>query len=304
MENKPYLSLNDYLREKFHEKTAKLSIDGGFSCPNRDGTLSFGGCIFCSEHGAGDFTFQGESITQKLLHAKQQINHKWNTNSYIAYFQAFSNTYAPSAVLRERYNEAIKFPQVRGLAIATRPDCINEDVIAVLKEFRQKTYLWVELGFQTSKERTAQIINRGYTNAVFESAVESLHKAGIETVVHIIFGLPGETRKDMLQTVEYISTMPIKGVKFHLLHILKNTPLEKYYEKHPFPLLEKDEYIALLAEAIKRIPKDVVIHRLTGDGSKNSLIAPLWSLNKRDVLNSFHKYLRENHIQQGQCCPR
>lgn len=295
-----YNSLNNYLKAKFGTKVAKLSLDGGFTCPNRDGTLSTGGCIFCSESGSGDFAGQRRlSIPQQIEQQKQRISKKWPDAKYIAYFQAFTSTYAPVEILRSKYTQALEQRDIVGLAIATRPDCLNEDVIELLKELNKKTYLWVELGLQTCNEKTAKIINRGYENYVFENAVSRLNLAGIDVVVHLIFGLPNETAQDMLNSIKYTCTFNIQGLKLQLLHVLQNTPLAALYQNQPFHILTKEEYLSLICTSLEYIPPKIVIHRLTGDGAKINLIAPLWSGNKKDVLNSLNKLISEKNIRQG-----
>lgn len=299
-EGKPYYSLDAYLKGKFHKKIQKLSIDGGFGCPNRDGTLSTNGCSFCSGRGSGDFTGpHGLSVTEQLSYAQSLLSLKWSGCGSIAYFQAFTNTYAPVEELERKYEEALAFPNICGLAIATRPDCVDDDVLNLLTKMNEKTFLWVELGLQTIQEKTARAINRGYSLSCFEHCLEKLRSRGIETVVHTIMGLPGETKEEMLETITYLSQKPIQGIKIQLLHILKNTPLAEQYKKEPFALLSKEEYVFLVCKAIALLRPDIIIHRLTGDGPKESLIAPLWSTNKRDVLNSIHKELKKNGIFQG-----
>ncbi|MEG3040424.1 MAG: TIGR01212 family radical SAM protein [Clostridium sp.] len=300
---KKYHSLNYFLREKFDgKKTFKISLDGGFSCPNRDGTISKGGCIFCSERGSGDFAGNRLlSITEQFRDIKEMMNKKWKDGKYIAYFQAYTNTYGPVEVLREKYDEAIKEEDVVGLAIATRPDCINKNVLDLLEEYSKKVYTWVELGLQTSNDETASLINRGYKLDVFKKSVEELQKRNIDVVAHVIFGLPGETREDMLNTIKYISKLPIKGVKMHLLHVLKNTKLEELLEDGKLQLLEMDEYIDLITESITLLPEHMVIHRLTGDAPRDLLVGPMWSLKKWEVLNAIDNKLKEEDLYQGKC---
>lgn len=297
---KPYNSLNEYYQKIFGQKVAKISIDGGFTCPNRDGTIATEGCIFCSPRGSGDFTLGTDfSISQQIQKGKEIMSRKWKNPKFIAYFQAFTNTYAPIGVLDAKYKEAISQEGIVGLAIATRPDCMEEDVLALLASYQKQIPLWVELGLQTSKESTAHFIHRGYSNAVFEKAVFDLAKRNIPVVVHVILGLPHETREDMLETIDYLNHLPIHGIKLQLLHVLKDTPLASYYQTGAFSVLEKEEYLTLLCDIINRLRSDIVIHRLTGDGPKESLIAPLWSLQKREVLNSLHKKMKEEQCFQG-----
>lgn len=297
---KRYHSLNYFLREKFGEKVFKISLDAGFSCPNRDGTISKGGCIFCSERGSGDFAGNRcFSISRQFEDIKSMMNKKWKEGKYIAYFQAYTNTYAPVDVLREKYEEALRQEGVVALAIATRPDCLPEEVLDLLEELSKKVYIWVELGLQTVNNRSARLINRGYTLNVFDESLEKLHKRKIDVVVHAILGLPGETREDMMRTVNYIANRPIKGVKFHLLHLMQGTPMVKLYEKGELRLLEEDEYIDLICTSITLLPKDVIIHRLTGDSPRELLIGPKWSLKKWEILNAIDRKLAEDDLYQG-----
>ena len=278
----------------------KISLDGGMTCPNRDGTLGTRGCIFCSEGGSGDFAASRTlSITEQIETGKQQAARKYAGSSYIAYFQAYTNTYAPAAYLRQIFTEAIQNPDIRILSIATRPDCLGPDVISLLKELSAIKPIWVELGLQTIHEDTARFIRRGYDLPVFERAIHDLRNAGITVIVHTILGLPGESRKQMLQTVNYLNTQDIQGIKFQLLHILKDTDLADYYEKHPFPLPDMETYFSILAEQLTHLRPDIVVHRLTGDGPKQLLIAPLWTGNKRQVLNQMQAYFKRHDIWQG-----
>ena len=298
--DKRYYSLNYFLRRKFSCKVFKISLDAGFSCPNRDGTLSTGGCVFCSERGSGDFAGNKYfSIKNQFKDIKQMMSKKWKDGKYIAYFQAYTNTYASIEVLREKYNEAINEENVVGLAIATRPDCLGEEVLELIEEFNKKVYTWVELGLQTSNENTAIKINRGYKLNVFEEAVKNLRKRNIDVVTHVIFGLPGETKADMLETVNYVSSQDIQGVKYHLLHLIKNTPLVDFYNRNELKFLDYDEYIDIICSAIAITPSNIVIHRLTGDAPRNLLIGPMWSLKKWEVLNAIDKNLEEKGIYQG-----
>ncbi|UUM11258.1 TIGR01212 family radical SAM protein [Proteiniclasticum sp. QWL-01] len=297
---KRYRSLNHDLRERFGEKVMKISLDGGFSCPNRDGTLSFDGCIFCSERGSGDFAGDRlSSLTEQFETVRRTLSDKWTSGKYIAYFQAFTNTYDTPDRLRERYEEALAQPGVVGLAIATRPDCLSDGIIALLQELSQRTYLWVELGLQTCHDETARRINRGYDRSVYESAMERLTRAGIEAVTHVIFGLPGETREDMLETVRYVRDQGSRGVKFHLLHLMRHTPLESVYQSGGLRFLEEAEYITLICDAIGLLSPDMVVHRLTGDSPRELLIGPMWSLKKWEILNAIDSELTRRDIIQG-----
>lgn len=303
MEQKPYRSLNEYYREIFGRKTAKISLDGGFTCPNRDGTCGTRGCLFCSAGGSGDFAENAAlSISAQIAQGKAQTAEKWKDPAYIAYFQAFTNTYAPVDELRQKYEEALSCDGIEGLSIATRADCLPKDVLDLLAELNRKTKLWVELGLQTADEASALRIRRGYPLAVFEKAVQDLAARGISVVVHIILGLPGENRETLLHTIDCINRLPVQGIKLQLLHVLSDSDLADLYASGAYTPLTKEAYIALIGDCIAHLREDIVIHRLTGDGDKNTLLAPLWSLRKRDVLNAIHKYFKEHNIKQGMCC--
>lgn len=298
--DKPYHTLNHYLREKFGEKVFKISLDAGFSCPNRDGTISFGGCVFCSERGSGDFAgSRCFSIDKQFEDIKIMMNKKWKEGKYVAYFQAYTNTYAPVEVLREKYEQAISQPGVVALAIATRPDCLEEPVLELLEEISKKLYLWVELGLQSSKDSTAKLINRGYKLEVFEKALKALRERNIDVVVHTIFGLPEESEEDMLDTIRYVASKPIQGIKLHLLHLMENTPMVKLYDQGRLKFLTQEQYVNLVCRAITLLPEDMVIHRLTGDAPRELLIGPMWSLKKWEVLNSIDNTLRDNGWYQS-----
>ncbi|MDD3394710.1 MAG: TIGR01212 family radical SAM protein [Anaerotignum sp.] len=301
----PYLSLNEYYRNLFGRKTAKISLDGGFTCPNRDGTLSTGGCIFCSAGGSGDFAEDATlSIAQQIEKGKAQTQKKWPNACYIAYFQAFTNTYAPVEVLRQKYEEALAQPEISGISIATRADCLGADVLNLLGELSLKTKVWVELGLQTANEDTASFIRRGYPNKIFIESAQRLHHIHIPVIAHVILGLPNETMEDMLNTIDFINRLPIHGIKLQLLHVLAHTDLAALYESGAYIPLEQEEYLEILCRCIQRLRPDIVIYRLTGDGDKSILLAPLWSLRKRESLNRLHQMLREKKIQQGNSdCP-
>ncbi len=297
--NKNYHTLDYELKKYFGEKTIKLSINGGFTCPNRDGTLSKNGCIFCSEKGSGDFAGNVDSsINKQIADQISLLSKKWKSSTYIAYFQSYTNTYDTVKNLQKKYFEALNVKNVKGIAIATRPDCINEDIAKLLSQINEKTYLWVELGLQTIHEGTAKLIRRGYDLEVFNEAVKLLNKYNIKVVVHLILGLPGEKRNDILESVKYISTKKIWGVKLHLLHILKNTDLEKFYHQTNFKILSQEEYVNLVCDCLELLPENIVIHRVTGDGKRSELIEPMWSLNKLQVLNDIdYEFLRRNSYQ-------
>lgn len=288
-----YRTLNDHYREKFGCKVYKLSIDGGFSCPNRDGTIGSGGCIFCNDTGSGDFAACGTSITAQLREAKKWVDQKNKGGKYLAYFQSFTNTYAPPEILRSRYLEAIAPEEIVGLVIGTRPDCLEDGVMAVLKEINAIKPVSVELGLQTIHEASVRYIRRYYVNQTYFDAVGKLKEAGIEVVTHIILGLPGETAEMAAGTTRAAVESGTDGVKFHLLHVLKNTDLEKDYLAGKFQCLSLEEYGDWLCTCMKEVPDHVTVHRITGDGAKRNLVAPLWSADKKRVLNYLNKRLGE-----------
>lgn len=290
-----YLSFNKYLKDKFGQKVYKISLDGGFTCPNRDGKIDTRGCIFCSKGGSGDFAQNRNlSITEQIESGKKIVEKKIKSGKYIAYFQAFTNTYAPVEILRAKYSEAINHPDIVALSIATRPDCLGDDVIELLDEMNKIKPVFVELGLQTIHSDSAKYIRRGYSLEVYDEAVKKLKNIGVNIVVHIILGLPNESEEDMLESVKYVCQSQIDGIKLQLLHIIAGTDLAKDYEKGLFKTLEFDEYVELIAKCVAIIPKNIVIHRLTGDGAKKDLIAPLWSADKKRVLNAINKALRES----------
>ena len=287
-----YRSLSDHYREKFGCKVYKLSIDAGFSCPNRDGTCGTGGCIFCSGRGSGDFAERGENITAQLENAKSRVEAKNKGGKYMAYFQAFTNTYAPVEKLRKLYFEAIGPEEIVGLAIGTRPDCLGSDVVALLAEINKIKPVSVELGLQTIHEPSVSYIRRGYVNQIYFDAVARLKEAGIEVVTHIILGLPGETPEMAAATTAAAVKAGTDGVKFHLLHVLQGTDLAKDFASGNFRCLELEEYAHWLKICLAEVPDHVVVHRITGDGAKKDLIAPLWSGDKKRVLNFLNQYLK------------
>ena len=287
-----YYSLNNYLRDTFGDKVYKISLNAGFTCPNRDGKIDTRGCIFCSKGGSGDFAESAQlSIDEQIELGKKRVNKKIKSNKYIAYFQAFTDTYAPVEILREKFMQAIMHDEVVALSIATRPDCLGDEVIALLDELNRIKPVFAELGLQTIHEKTAQYIRRGYTLDVYDDAVKRLKAIGVNVVVHIILGLPYESKEDMLESVEYVCRSGADGIKLQLLHILKGTDLADDYLKGKFRALELDEYIDIITSCIEIIPDNIVIHRLTGDGAKKDLIAPLWSADKKNVLNKINKAL-------------
>ena len=298
--DKRYYSLDSYIKETFGEKLYKISLDGGMSCPNRDGTLDTRGCIFCSAGGSGDFASDRRLvIKEQLAEGKQLVSKKYAGSSYIAYFQAYTNTYASVSYLEKIFTEAIDDEEVEVLSIATRPDCLSPEILDLLSRLNQRKPVWVELGLQTIHETSANFIRRGYTLDVFEKAVYDLKKIGISVIVHTILYLPHETEDMMIETISYLNRLPIDGIKLQLLHILKGTDLADIYAKSPFHLPTMDEYFILLGKLLSRLRPDIVVHRLTGDGPKSLLLAPQWTGNKRLVLNAMQKYLKDADIWQG-----
>ena len=300
---KPYYSLDYYLKKTFGEKIYKVALDGGMSCPNRDGTVSTGGCIFCSNGGSGDFAIKHDKdndITRQIetgIHSLK-TNEKFVGEKFIAYFQSFSNTYAPVSYLEDIFLQAIDHPLISALSIGTRPDCFSSEIYDLIERLNRIKPVWVELGLQTKHEKTAEFINRGYTLEVFEKAVHELRKRNITVIVHVIIGLPGENADNLYETIDYLNQMDIQGIKLQLLHILKDTALADLMGS--FHILTPDEYIDILCECIAKLSPDIVIHRLTGDGPKDLLIAPEWSKNKRQVLNTLSHELKVRGIYQGQ----
>ena len=297
---KPYHSLDYMLRERFGEKVYKVTLNGGMSCPNRDGKLGTRGCIFCSAGGSGDFAADSSlSITKQIDRQISILSAKRPIHKYIAYFQAFTNTYAPVEYLEKIFTEALAHPSIAALSIGTRPDCLGEDVTALLSRLNRQKPVWVELGLQTIHEKTAAYIRRGYPLSCFEDAVRRLRSEDIEVIVHTILGLPGESTQDILNTMKYLNHQDIQGIKLQLLHVLRGTDLASDYEKGLFCTYERDEYISLVISCLEHLRPDMVIHRITGDGPKDLLIAPLWASRKREVLNLLHHQMKENHNYQG-----
>ncbi|MBE6899784.1 MAG: TIGR01212 family radical SAM protein [Ruminococcaceae bacterium] len=295
-----YRSLNEELREKFGEKVYKLALEGGFSCPNRDGKIGKGGCIFCLG-GSGDFAEKPSgNIFEQIEKAKARVEKKNPSGKYIAYFQSYTNTYAPVPYLEKLFSEAISHPDIVALSIGTRPDCLPDDVIGLLSKLNKTKPVWVELGLQTIHPETAEYIRRGYELPVFDSAVKRLKDAGIYVIVHMIIGLPGETPEMIFKTAEYIGKSGADGIKLQLLHVLSGTDLAKDYEAEKFRVLDLDEYISILEECIRRLPPRMTIHRLTGDGSKKHLVAPLWSADKKRVLNAINSAFEKDGLIQGE----
>ena len=287
-----YKTANDFYKEKFGGKVYKLSIDAGFTCPNRDGTIGVGGCIFCSQNGGGEFAERGNDIKGQLEKAKSRVKSKIKGNKFIAYFQAFTNTYADINTLKKLYYDAISPDYIVGLSVATRPDCLPDETVALLAQINKIKPVSVELGFQTSNEKTAKYIRRGYKNAVYFDAVKRLRESGIDVVTHIIIGLPGENIADAVNTTNFAVSAGTNGVKFHILHVIRGTDLEKEYLNGRFNTLTLQEYADILKMCINALPSDIVVHRITGDGDKKSLVSPLWSADKKAVINYLNKRLK------------
>ncbi len=298
--DKRYYSLNRYLRNKFQTKVFKVPLDGGFDCPNRDGKAAYGGCTFCSASGSGDFAGdRKDDLETQFMKIKNRMHKKWPEGKYIGYFQAFTNTYAPVEELREKYEIILKQDGVVGLSIATRPDCLPDDVVEYLAELNERTYLIVELGLQTIHEKTAELINRAHDYSCYVEGVNKLRKHNIEVVSHIINGLPQETPEMMLETAKAVANLDVQGIKIHLLHLLHKTPMVKQYEKGLLELMDFDTYVNLVADQLEILPPDMVIHRLTGDGPIDLLIGPMWSAKKWKVLNRIEAELKRRNSWQG-----
>lgn len=297
--NKRYRTIDYTLKQKYHTKVAKVSLNGGFSCPNRDGTISTGGCIFCS-NGSGDDNIKASiPLMKQFAIVKEMLVNKWGNPKYIAYFQSYTNTYAPINRLKEIYEPFVNFDDVVEIAIATRPDCLDEDVYEYLESISKRKTLTIELGFQTSNEITARFINRGYSNDVFIKAVKELRKRNIDVVVHIINGLPYETKEDNINTIKFLNELDIQGIKFHSLFIEKDTTLAKIYEENPFELISMDAYIDIVITQLELISPRISIGRVTGDPYKNKLIAPSWALKKINVMNGIDKEMVKRNTYQG-----
>ena len=298
--DKPYHSLDYMLRERYGEKVYRVALNGGMSCPNRDGALGKHGCIFCSRGGSGDFAASASlTITEQIDSQIASLSSKRPIHKYIAYFQAYTNTYAPVEYLRKIFTEAISHPDIVALSIGTRPDCLGDDVMELLYKLNRIKPVWVELGLQTIHENTARYIRRGYPLSCFDDAVQRLRAGSIEVIVHTILGLPGENREDILGTMEYLNAMDIQGIKLQLLHVLRGTDLAADYEAGLFRTYKRDEYLDLVIDCLEHLRSDIVIHRVTGDGPKDLLIAPLWASHKREVLNLLHHRMKERESFQG-----
>jgi len=299
-DGKRYYTWNRYLRDQFGCKVYKVALDAGFDCPNRDGTVAFGGCTFCSAAGSGDFAGDRvDPIPVQFEKIKEKMQHKWKDGKTMAYFQAYTNTHAPLPVLKEKFEAALACEGVMGLSIATRPDCLPDDVVEYLAELNERTYLWIELGLQTVHERTANLINRAHDYATYIEGVEKLRKHNIRVCTHIINGLPLENYDMMMETAREVATLDVQAIKIHLLHLLKGTPLVKQYEKGMLQLMDKEAYIHLVADQLEVIPPEMIVQRITGDGPIDLMIGPMWSVNKWEVLNGIDAELERRESWQG-----
>ncbi|MCF0133638.1 MAG: TIGR01212 family radical SAM protein [Blautia sp.] len=297
---KPYHSLDFMLKERFGEKVYKVTLNGGMSCPNRDGTLGHNGCIFCSAGGSGDFAADPAlSISRQIDSQIEILQTKRPIQKFIAYFQAYTNTYAPTDYLAQIFTEAIRHPKIAGLSIGTRPDCLPEETLNLLERLNRMKPVWIELGLQTMHEDTASYIRRGYSLSCFENSLQQLRSRGIEVIVHTILGLPGETKEQILQTIDYLNRCDIQGIKLQLLHVLEGTDLAEDYRAGKFAVLSREEYLELLEECLEHLSPDITIHRLTGDGPRDLLLAPLWASRKREVLNMLHHQMKKHDSYQG-----
>lgn len=299
-DNKRYHTWNYYLRNTFGEKVFKVSINAGFTCPNIDGKVAYGGCTYCSKEGSGDFAGNPkDDLIKQFKEIKEMMLKKWPNAKYIGYFQAYTNTYAPLEVLKEKYETILEQEDVVGLSISTRPDCLEDDVVEYLSELNKRTNLWVELGLQTIHDSTSKIINRGHDYKTFLEGVEKLKAKNIKIVVHIINGLPGEDYNMMMETAKAVADLNVHGIKIHLLHVIKNTPMARMLEKNMMTLMTQEEYVNLVCDQIEILPPEMIIHRLTGDGKKEDLVGPLWSLKKWEVLNAIDDTLKSRNSCQG-----
>ena len=298
--NKRYHTWNYYLRNTFGEKIFKVSINAGFTCPNIDGKVAYGGCTYCSKEGSGDFAGNPkDDLIKQFNEIKEMMLKKWPNAKYIGYFQAYTNTYAPLEVLKEKYETILAQDDVVGLSISTRPDCLEDDVVEYLAELNERTNLWVELGLQTIHDSTSKIINRGHDYKTFLEGVEKLKAKNIKIVVHIINGLPGEDYNMMMETAKAVADLNVHGIKIHLLHVIKDTPMARMLEKNMMSLMTQEEYVNLVCDQLEILPPEMVIHRLTGDGKKEDLVGPLWSLKKWEVLNAIDDTMKERDSYQG-----
>ncbi|MGM9986820.1 MAG: TIGR01212 family radical SAM protein [Bacillaceae bacterium] len=300
LDNKRYHTWNYHLRQEFGHKVFKVSIDAGFDCPNRDGTVAFGGCTFCSAAGSGDFAGDRvEDVVVQFHKIKDKMHTKWKDGKYLGYFQAYTNTHAPVDVLKSKFEPILEQEGVVGLSIATRPDCLPDDVVDYLADLNKRTYLWVEMGLQTAHDKTGRIINRAHDFDTYVEGVEKLRKHDIRICTHIINGLPLETPEMMMETAQKVAQLDVQGIKIHLLHLLKGTPMAKQYEKGMLEFLDKDDYVKLVVDQLEIIPPEMVVHRITGDGPPDLLIGPMWSLKKWEVLNEIDAELTRRNSYQG-----
>jgi len=298
---KRYRDFNTYLREQFGERVQRISLDAGLGCPNRDGTVSTGGCIFCDGRGSGTgaFSEDRESIAQQISRAKGFIQKRYKAHKFIAYFQSFTNTYAPATHLKRLYDEALNHPDMVGLSVGTRPDCVDEEILEVISAYRKDHLVWMEYGLQSAHDKTLQIINRGHSVECFERAVRLAHNVGLNVCAHVILGLPGENRRMMLETAQFIADLPVQGVKIHLLYVTRGTPLAQLHEKGTFRCLERDEYANLVVDFLELLPPDMIIQRLTGDPGKSDLLAPGWAVQKMENLRTIQDTLERRETWQG-----
>ncbi|MGE4544152.1 MAG: TIGR01212 family radical SAM protein [Pedobacter sp.] len=300
MQEKPYLTFSQHLKQRFGGRVHKISIDAGFSCPNRGATRDRPGCLFCDPDGSGSVGIdRGFPVAEQLELGKKIMIRKYKAKHFLAYFQPFSNTFAPPAQLRALYDEALGVEGVVGLAVGTRPDCVPPEVLDLLEEYHKRTYFWLELGLQSSHDHTLDLLRRGHDYACFLEAYTAAKARGLRVCVHVILGLPGETRADMLATADEMARLRVDGIKLHLLHVLRGTPLGDLYQQGGVKILEQQEYVSLVADVLERLPARTLIHRLTGDGPRDTLLAPLWSLNKWEVLNAIEDELRRRGTRQG-----
>lgn len=299
-DNKRYHTWNYFLRNTFGEKVFKVSINAGFTCPNIDGKVAYGGCTYCSKEGSGDFAGNPkDDLIKQFNDIKEMMHKKWPSAKYIGYFQAYTNTYAPLEVLKEKYETILELDDVIGLSISTRPDCLPDDVVDYLAELNERTNLWVELGLQTIHDSTSKLINRGHDYKTFLEGVEKLKSRNINVIVHIINGLPGEDYNMMMETAKAVGQLGVDGIKIHLLHVIKDTPMEKMLEKGMLKLMTQEEYVNLVCDQLESLPDTMIVHRLTGDGKRDELVGPIWSLKKWEVLNQIDDTLKSRNSYQG-----
>ncbi len=300
MSNPPYRTFNNYLREQFGERVARVPIDAGFTCPNRDGVRAFGGCTFCDDRGSGAPTLDAsDNVREQMERGMRRMRKRFKAKKYLAYFQAFTNTYAPEAVLTRLYDTALEYPDVAGICIGTRPDCLADNILDMLAEYAQRTFIWLEIGLQSSFNRTLDTINRGHSAEEFFDAVERAKKRNLKVATHLIFGLPGETEEEMLTTVRRVADIGLDGIKIHQLCIYKGTPMELDYRLGHLPTMDEDRYVSLVTDALELLPKDIVIMRLVAEGSQDEIIAPTWSFEKERVMKRIDAELASRKSYQG-----